>query len=139
MTSILLVDDEPIVSKAVRGALQQSGFCVKAVDSVEKAMVAVHQSEFGAILLEFNIKSRRKPHSRTAAGLSLISRLRSSANRAPILMFTAMAGEPYERAALEAGAVAFIRKTDGVALLVACLHSVIGQNRSADRIRSASK
>lgn len=127
MRSILLVNDEPIVCKAIEGTLRQFGFCVEAVHSVEGAIAVARRSKFDAILLEFNVQSRRKVHLRTAGGLSLISRLCSAPNGAPVLMFTAMAGEPYKRAALEAGAVAFIRNTDGIAPLVARLRTISGR------------
>lgn len=125
MKSILLVDDEPLVCAAIKAALARFGFRAQAVHNIEGAICAVRRRDFDAILLELNVKSKHKPHPRTGAGLQIISELRASANRAPILILTFMSGALYETAALKAGADDFIPKTDGIVALMARLSALV--------------
>lgn len=127
MKSVLLVDDEPVISAAVQNALTAVQFRVHAVYTVEQALRVVRQSRFDAILLEFNLKSKRKTHPRTGTGLQLVCRLRGSVSGTPILILTSMSGPIYEAAALEVGADGFVEKTNGIPFLVACLRAAMGQ------------
>jgi DNA-binding response OmpR family regulator len=123
MKSILLVDDEMIICAALQKMLRRSGFNVDATHSFEAALRKIRKGHFDAVLVEFNLKSERKAHPTTENGLQLIRRLRAAEVEAPILMFTAMEGELYEAASLDAGADDFIPKTVGVPCLVARLRA----------------
>jgi DNA-binding response OmpR family regulator len=77
----------------------------------ESAIYRVEQTQFDAILVEFNVKSERVGRPRTGNGLQVIRQLRALGVSDPILMFTAMKGELYETASLDAGADDFVPKT----------------------------
>jgi len=118
MKSILLVDGETEISDELARTLRRFGFSVQTAGTLERALRAVQDSQFDVLLLEFNLRSDRKARPRTGTGLEVVQRLRASGSTTPILMFTAMDGELYERASLEAGVDEFIRKTDGIPHLV---------------------
>ena len=128
MKSILLVDDETKISAELARVLRRSGLRVKTACTRERALRAVQESQFDAILLEFNLRSDRNAYPRTGAGLEVVRRLRASGGTTPILILTAMDGELYEKASLEAGVDEFILKTDGIPHLLTRLHAQIGQS-----------
>lgn len=128
MKSILLVDDETQVCAETQRTLRHFGFRVQTAGTVERALRAVRGTQFDAVLLEFNLRSSRKTCPRTAAGLEVVRRLRASGGTTPILMFTAMDGELYEKASLEAGVDEFILKTEGIPQLLTRLHARIGRS-----------
>jgi DNA-binding response OmpR family regulator len=123
MKSILLVDDETIICAELRRALRRFGFCVKAAHSFEAALRSIRKAQFDAILLEFNLKSERNAHTRAGNGLQVLRQLRASHVTVPVLMFTAMEGEPYKTASLDAGADDFVPKTAGISCLVSHLRA----------------
>jgi two-component system, OmpR family, response regulator len=114
MKSILLVDDETEISTELARMLRRFRFRVETAGTLEKALRVLKSSRFEAILLEFNLRSKRKGHPRTGAGLEVVRRLRALGMMTPVLIFTAMEGEFYVEASLEAGANEFILKTGGI-------------------------
>jgi DNA-binding response OmpR family regulator len=128
MKSILLVDDETIICAEFKRTLRRFGFHVEAAHTLEAALRSIRKAQFDAILVEFNLRSERAAHPRTGNGLRLIHQLRAAQTKAPVLMFTAMEGEPYKTVSLEAGADDFILKTDGIRRLLTRLQTRIDQN-----------
>ncbi len=135
MKSILLVDDETIICAELRRAVRRFGFCVKAAHSFEAALRSIRKAQFDAILLEFNLKSERNAHARTGNGLRVLRQLRASHVTVPVLMFTAMEGEPYRAASLDAGAVDFVPKAAGVLSLVSRLRSHLRKRKLTAKVK----
>jgi len=118
MKSILLVDDETVISAELQWRLRQFKFRVERAGTLEKALCVAQRSQFDGVLLEFNLQSECESDPRTGAGLELLRQLRARGMRMPILILTAMEGALYEEASLEAGADDFILKTDGISHLL---------------------
>ena len=118
MKSILLVDDETEICAELARTLRRFGFHVESAHSLEAALRSVQRMQFDAILLEFNLRSERSAHPTTGYGVRLVHQLQSEQASVPVLMFTAMEGEPYKTASLDAGADDFIPKTAGILSLV---------------------
>ena len=138
MNSILLVDDETIICAEFARTLEGLGFKVEVAPDVESGLSCAEATHFDAILVEFNLRSERHSHPRTGNGLQLVRQLRALDVIAPVLMFTAMEGELYETASLEAGADDFILKTTSIPSLVSRLRAHIRRyqqsvGESADR------
>jgi DNA-binding response OmpR family regulator len=129
MKSILLVDDEALICAEFKRTLEGFGFQVSTAHTLETALRSIRKAAFDAILLEFNLRSERRAH-------PTVRQLRAMHVAVPILMYTAMTGEPYESASLEAGADEFITKTAGIPSLVSRVHAHI-RRRERD-LRKAS-
>jgi DNA-binding response OmpR family regulator len=127
MNSILLVDDETVICAEFARALERLGFEVETAPTVESGLSRAEKARFDAILVEFNIRSDRPAHSRSGNGIQFVQQLRALEVSAPILMFTAMSGELYETASLDAGADDFIPKTTSTPRLVSRLRAHIGR------------
>ena len=118
MKSILLVDDETEICAELARTLRRFRFHVEAAHSLESALRSMRRAQFDAILVEFNLRSERGAHPTTGNGVRLVHQLQSEQASVPVLMFTAMEGEPYKTASLDAGADDFIPKTAGILSLV---------------------
>jgi DNA-binding response OmpR family regulator len=125
MNSILLVDDETVICAEFARTLEGLGFEVTVAPTVESGLSCVEAAQFDAILVEFNLRSERSAHPRTGNGLQVVRQLRALEVSAPVLMFTAMEGELYETASLDAGADDFILKTTSIPSLVSRLRAHI--------------
>jgi DNA-binding response OmpR family regulator len=133
MNSILLVDDEAVICAEFARTLEGLGFEVEVAHTVESGLSCAGVARFDAILVEFNLRSERRAHPRTGKGIQVIRQLRALEVTAPVLMFTAMKGEFYETASLDAGADDFILKTTPIPSLVARLRGHIRRfNRNLD-------
>jgi DNA-binding response OmpR family regulator len=125
MNSILLVDDETVVAAEFARTLEGLGFRVEVAPIVESGLSRAETAQFDAILVEFNVRSERGAHLRSGNGLKVIRQLRALDIAAPVLMFTAMEGQFYETASLDAGADDFILKTTSIPSLVSRLRAHI--------------
>jgi DNA-binding response OmpR family regulator len=123
MKSILLVDDETIICAELQRTLRRFRFHVEAAHTLEAALRSIRRTTFDAILLEFNLKSERSTNARAGNGLQLLRQLHASHITVPVLMFTAIEGEPYKAASLDAGADDFVPKTSGILSLVSRLRA----------------
>jgi len=131
MNSILLVDDETVIGVEFAQTLNGLGFKVEVAPTVESGFSCAEAAQFDAILVEFNIRSESRAHPRTGNGLQLVRQLRASDVYTPVLMFTAMEGEVYETASLDAGADDFILKTTSIPSLVSRLRAHIRRHRQS--------
>jgi DNA-binding response OmpR family regulator len=125
MNSILLVDDEAVIGAQFARTLEGLGFEVEVAPTVESGLSRAETAQFDAILVEFNLRSERSAHPRTGNGHQVVRQLRALGVTAPVLMLTAMKGELYETASLDAGADDFILKTTSIPCLVSRLRAHI--------------
>jgi DNA-binding response OmpR family regulator len=119
MKSILLADDEAAIGAELKRTAQGFGFDVEVAHTSQEALRRIRRAQFDVILVEFNIRSERAKAPRAGNGLVVVRQLRKAQVAVPILMFTAMEGELYKQASLEAGADDFILKTSPITDLVA--------------------
>jgi DNA-binding response OmpR family regulator len=110
MKSILLVDDEATICVELQRTLQQLGYQVEISHTVESALGSISKFRFDGIIVEFNLSSENATHPRTGGGIRLISEVRKSGMKLPILMYTVMEGQTYQTASLDAGADLFAHK-----------------------------
>jgi two-component system, OmpR family, response regulator len=126
--SLLLVDDEAVISVELQRTLELFGYKVEIAHSFESALQWCSKAPFDAILVEFNLRSERRTHPRAGRGINLIRQMRALNVAVPILMFTAMEGELYETASFDAGADDFISKTGGFPSFLSRLRAHVPRN-----------
>jgi len=78
---ILLVDDEPSVSKAIRMLLEHDGFKVQMVNSGEAALALYERDQFDLVITDFSMPGM--------TGGELASRIKKIRPSQPIIMATA--------------------------------------------------
>ncbi len=132
MNSILLVDSEIVPSTALQSTLMQFGFEAELATSATEAHTWIKKSQFDLILVEFDLSPRPngemaiEPSSSAVgswSGTGLIRELRASGITAPILVHTALEGDLYETASLDAGADDYIIKRPPISTLLSRIHA----------------
>jgi DNA-binding response OmpR family regulator len=118
---ILLVDDEPSITKMVGKRLEVEGFEVAvAMDGEEALAKAQAQPPPDLIILDLMLPKMN--------GYEVCTMLKQDARhqKIPIIMFTAKASEKDEKTAMECGANAYVRKPFRAPELVEKMRGLLG-------------
>jgi len=129
--SVLLVDDEASLRKALRNSLVASGFSVEEARNGEEALHAIRQHAFDLVLLDINMPGM--------SGFDACRRIRTLLPRAGIVMVTVKDLEEDKVRALDAGADDYITKPFRLRELTARLRAVLRRiepPENADRLRA---
>lgn len=110
MKSLLLVDDESVISVELQKALQKSGYHVELVEDVASAQRIVEKSRFDLIILELNVKEEPDTPANPANGAGLVRQLRAAGINVPILVHSSLSDDFVQMASLDAGADEYIVK-----------------------------
>lgn len=102
MNTILLVEDDPVIGKSLKVALELEGYEATWCDTLGKAREAATAGTFDLVVLDLNLPD--------GSGLSFAKESRERAPATPILMLTASGDEASVVAGFEAGAVDYVRK-----------------------------
>lgn len=116
MTSILLVDDETLITDSLTYSLQREGFDVKAVVDGQSALDAIEEFDPDLIVLDLMLPDM--------SGLEVCRRLRANSTT-PVIMLTAR-GEEIDRVlGLEVGADDYLAKPFSFRELLARIRSTL--------------
>ncbi|WP_158792090.1 response regulator transcription factor [Granulicella sp. L60] len=110
MKSLLLVDDEPVISAELQKALQKSRYHVELVEDVASAQRLVETSNFDLIIVELNLKEDADTPAHPANGAGLVRQFRAAGINVPILIHSALSDDFVQMASLDAGADEYIVK-----------------------------
>ncbi|SRR5258706_513315 len=99
---VSIVDDDVSVRRSTRRLLRSSGFRAEAFASAEEFLNSERAEETACLILDLRMPGMN--------GLELQRRLAQNRNGIPVIFLSAHASEADERAALQAGAVQFLRK-----------------------------
>jgi two-component system KDP operon response regulator KdpE len=116
-SSVLVVDDEASLRKALRASLVASGFAVEEARSGEEALDAVKERAFDLVLLDINMPG--------IGGFDACQRIRTLSPQAGIVMVTVKDVEEDKVRALEAGADDYVTKPFRLRELTARLRAVL--------------
>jgi two-component system KDP operon response regulator KdpE len=122
--SVLVVDDEPALRKALRTSLIASGFAVEEARDGEEALLTARRHSFDLVLLDINMPGIN--------GIDACRRMRGISPRAGIVMVTVRDSEDDKVRALEAGADDYVTKPFKLRELTARLRAVLRRTRGAD-------
>ncbi len=108
---LLVVEDEARIAEILKTALQRSGFVVDTVRLCSEAREALSLAAYDAAILDLGLPD--------GDGLALLSELRRTHNRVPILILTARDAVDDRVAGLDAGADDYLVKPFAMAELIA--------------------
>jgi two-component system KDP operon response regulator KdpE len=128
-SSVLVVDDEPALRKALRTSLIASGFAVEEARDGEEALLTARRHPFDLVLLDINMPGIN--------GIDACRRMRGISPRAGIVMFTVRDSEDDKVRALEAGADDYVTKPFKLRELTARLRAVLRRTRIAEAAQSS--
>jgi two-component system KDP operon response regulator KdpE len=123
-SSVLIVDDEATLRKALRSSLTASGFAVEEARNGEEALGTVQQHSFDLILLDVSMPG--------ISGIEACRRIRGIAPRVGIVMVTVRDREDDKVRALEAGADDYVTKPFRLRELIARLRAVLRRTRAQE-------
>ena len=120
-SSVLIVDDETLLRRALRSSLTASGFEVQEARNGNEALDTVQQLAFDLVLLDINMPG--------IGGIEACRRIRGISPQAGIVMVTVRDFEDDKVRALEAGADDYITKPIKLRELTARLRAVLRRTR----------
>ena len=121
--TILIVDDDDILRKALGTGLRSEGFNVISSNSAENASDILNRVSVDAIVLDRMMTGMD--------GLTFLRTLRGAGNATPVLMLTALSGSENAIAGLTDGANDYLAKPFQVRELILRLNNIIRKNATA--------
>lgn len=127
MPTVLVVDDEPTISRALRITLSARGFGVVTAATGAEGLRAMFRDAPDAVIVDLGLPDMD--------GTELISTIRAdpavaaSAVRVPIIVLSAREQEPQKVAALDAGADDYVTKPFGMDEFLARLRAAIRRSQ----------
>ncbi len=103
--TVLVVDDDESVRRAMKRLLLSNGFQVLTFESAEALLLSSLVCDKACLLLDIRLPG--------ISGLELYTKLASSGVKCPVIFMTAHDDALWRQKAEEAGAVAFLRKPFG--------------------------
>jgi DNA-binding NtrC family response regulator len=99
---ILLIDDEEIVGKRLKAALEKHGYAVEVLQGGQAAIDLLQEREFDVVVTDIRIDD--------IDGLDILEAVQRSSSRTKTILITGYATAEVARAALAKGAFDFIAK-----------------------------
>ncbi|HET7235005.1 MAG TPA: response regulator [Actinomycetota bacterium] len=123
MTTVLVVDDEPQIRRAMRTSLDAHGYEVRAVGTGEEAVLSAAEQAPDLMLLDLGLPD--------LDGTDVIRRVRSFSD-VPIIVLSVRDRQADKVAALDAGADDYVSKPFGMEELLARLRAALRRRAGAD-------
>ena len=123
---VLLIEDDPMIGKSLRQALQNESMVVDWTRSGVEGEEALGANEYGVVLLDLNLPDKN--------GIDVLRSTRQSGNKAPLLVITARDDVDDRIAGLDLGADDYMVKPFDMRELVARIRAV--QRRRSGSARS---
>ena len=123
---VLLIEDDPMIGKSLRQALQNESMVVDWTRSGVEGEEALVSNDYGVVLLDLNLPDRN--------GIDVLRSTRQSGNKAPLLVITARDEVDDRIAGLDLGADDYMVKPFDTRELVARIRAV--QRRRSGSARS---
>jgi DNA-binding NarL/FixJ family response regulator len=119
MNRLLIVDDHALVREGLKRALTHEGFSqISEATSIAQARAGIAASQPDVVTVDINLPD--------GSGFELVSWIRNFSRDMAIVVLTLNDHENYIRAAMKAGASAFVSKSEPIPALVAAIkHSLI--------------
>ena len=114
---IILIEDDPMIGKAVRQGMVQAGFAVDWVTDGRLAEISLAHGVYDLAILDLGLPRHD--------GLAILAALRAAGNSLPVLIATARDTVPERIAGLEAGADDYVLKPFDLDELIARVRALL--------------
>lgn len=102
MLSVLLLDDEPIVGKRLKPALEKLGYEVEIFENPKEALRRIANKDFDIVVTDIRMDE--------IDGIQVLEEVQKKSTRTKVIMITGYAMMSVAREAMEKGAFDFISK-----------------------------
>lgn len=124
---ILLVEDDPMIAEAVKGALTDEMHAVQHVANGKNALAQLGLNEYQMVLLDLGLPGMD--------GMEILKTIRARSNDVPVIVLTARDALEDRLAGLDAGADDYLVKPFHVEELLARMRAVLRRRRGATENR----
>ncbi|UVI28579.1 response regulator transcription factor [Paenibacillus spongiae] len=121
---VLVIEDEPTLARLLSYNLTQEGYDTTVIDHGSEGLQVALQRTFDLIILDIMLPGMN--------GFEILSRLRQSGNRTPVVVLTARNAEEEVVQGLRRGADDYITKPFGVAELLARVSAVLRRTNNEE-------
>jgi len=122
---ILIIDDEPIVGKRLKPALEKEGHRVEIFVNPYRALERINQKEFDIVVTDIRMDD--------IDGIQILEHVREISNRTKVVMITGYATIEVARESLVKGAFDFIAKPFKLGEIRGVIHKAVEALASEDR------
>lgn len=122
MSHILIIEDEPTLSRLLSYNLSQAGYTTKSAEHGGEGLELALEGTYDLIVLDLMLPGMN--------GFEILTKLRSKGIKTPIIILTARNGEEEIVQGLKLGADDYITKPFGVAELLARVTAVLRRTKS---------
>ncbi len=136
---LLIADDDPDVTSALRYLLQTAGYAVTSAGSPAEVMALVKENSYGAILIDLNYS---KDTTSGQEGLELIPRLVNLESDPAVIVMTAWGSIETAVSAMQAGARDFVQKpweNERLLSIIATQLRLAKSERRASQLKAENK
>jgi two-component system, OmpR family, response regulator len=124
MSSLLIVEDDPMLGRALTVNLELEGYHPMWVRDLRSGLEASQSAKFDLLLLDVNLPD--------GSGLDLCKTVRQSGSQVPVIFLTAKVDEDSVIAGFNAGANDYVRKPFGIKELVARVRATLKEPLQRD-------
>jgi two-component system, OmpR family, alkaline phosphatase synthesis response regulator PhoP len=124
---ILVVEDEPTLSRLLSYNLSQDGYETQVIENGSDGLQAALQQPFDLIILDIMLPGMN--------GFEVLSKLRQKGNKTPVIILTARNAEEEVVQGLKYGADDYITKPFGVAELLARVAAVLRRTMTEEQLQ----
>jgi two-component system response regulator QseB len=118
---ILVVEDDPMLGKSIKIALENENNVVDLVVDGETGEAALDMALFDIVILDLNLPDK--------SGLEVLRSLRKKKNRVPVMILTARSSIPQRIEGLDLGADDYLTKPFDLNELIARIRSVVRRSK----------
>lgn len=118
MSTVLVVDDHPVIRGALKIVLKQEGFQhIHEIDSGNEVMPMIREHKPNLVVLDLNLPS--------LDGLEVLARIQAANMGCRVVVFTSQEPLFYQDRCMRAGAAAYVAKTNNLEHLQKAIHAVM--------------
>jgi FixJ family two-component response regulator len=117
MTTISIIDDDPIVREAIADLVQSLGYEAATFESAEQFLASGAVAQTSCLITDLHMPGQ--------SGLDLQKQLLAEGHRTPVIFVTAFLDEKFRNRAMNAGAVAFLSKPFRDDTLIDCVKNAL--------------
>jgi two-component system OmpR family response regulator len=114
---VLLVEDDPMIGEAIRGALKDASYAVDWVKNGQSALTTLACQHYDLVLLDLGLPGKD--------GMEVLRSIRARDNPVPVLVITARDGLQDRLQGLDSGADDYVLKPFEMAELLARMRAVL--------------
>ncbi|MHB8790909.1 MAG: response regulator [Desulfobulbaceae bacterium] len=123
-TSILILDDEPIVSKRLQPSLEKKGYEVETFTESMKALQRIRERDFDIVITDLKMEG--------VDGMQILAEVKKRSPRTEVIVITGFATMQTAKESFQQGVLDFLAKPFKLGEIVEVIHRAEEKQRAAN-------